>query len=41
MPKNELDGLPVIDADATEQFSVQVRGRTCRRVIRKTPNATR
>jgi len=25
MPKNELDGLPVIDADVTEQFSVQVR----------------
>jgi len=25
MPKNELDGLPIIDADETEQFSVQVR----------------
>jgi hypothetical protein len=25
MPKNELDGLPVIDADETEQITVAVR----------------
>ena len=25
MPKNELDGLPVIDADGTEEITVAVR----------------
>jgi len=37
MPRNEFDGLPVIDMDESEKINVAVS----RAVIRKTPNNTR